>query len=89
MIVAELFILPESISVECTPQYSYLLDEYSRGIGVVVDQLGACHTMGSIVLSLWVQRPLFFVPFSALPEPISPNISLTTTPASDWSEIRK
>ena len=54
-------------------------------MGIVVDQLGTCHTMRSIVLSLWAQRPLLFVLYSSLPaEPISPNISLTTSPVSDW-----
>ena len=81
MIVAELFILRESISVQRTPQYFYLLHEYSRGMGVVVDQPGTCQ---SIVSFLWVQCPLLFVLYSSLPEPISPEVSLTTAPASDW-----
>ena len=79
MIVAKLFIPRESISVQCAVNVL----TYWMSMAVVVDQLGTCHTMRSIVLSLWVQRPLLFVLYSSLPEPISPNISLTAAPASD------
>ena len=50
-------------------------------MGVVVDQLGTCHTVLSLRPS---QCLLLFFLYSSLPEPGSPNISLTTPPASDW-----
>ena len=80
MIVVETFIPCESISVQCALNVL----TYWMSMAVVVDQLGTCLTMGSIVLSLWVQRPLLFVPYYSLSGPIAPNISLTTAPASDW-----